>query len=382
MSTTNATNTVATYVGEFNLSKLERVISGPGKIEALGPELEKRGLQRAIVVTGKTLGASPLLVKVTSAMGSRCASVWKGARQHVPRSSVDALEAEIERVNADALVSFGGGSPIDSCKVASYSFLPKREIIQIAIPTTLSAGEYTHAGGVTDETTLVKSGVSDPRLQPRTVLNDPALTLETPDWLWVATGMRALDHAIESSYAIRHHPISDALGAKAIALLTENLKPSIRTKGADQLAHRGNCQMAAWFSIFGAMNTRFGLSHLLGHQIGPRWNIPHGITSCITLPHAMRFMANIAPERFGPIAQGYGLPFDPKNPRAGALACADRTAEFIASFDVHRTLKDAGAPRNELAHITKAIAHELEKADVVGQPISEAQILGLLEAAY
>src|ERR1700735_532347 len=87
MSTTN----IATYVGEFNLSKPQRVNSGPGKIEALGAELEKRGLQRAIVVTGKTLGASPLLEKVTSAMGSRCASVWKGARQPVPRRTVDAL---------------------------------------------------------------------------------------------------------------------------------------------------------------------------------------------------------------------------------------------------------------------------------------------------
>src|SRR5208282_5765279 len=126
----------------------------------------------------------------------------------------------------------------------------KHELIHIAIPTTLSAGEYTHAGGVTDETTLVKSGVSDPRLQARTVINDPAVTLETPDWLWVATGMRALDHAIESSYAIRHHPLSDTLGAKAISLLVEHLQPSIKTNGAEQLAHRGFCQMAAWFSIF------------------------------------------------------------------------------------------------------------------------------------
>jgi alcohol dehydrogenase class IV len=93
-----------------------------------------------------------------------------------------------------------------------------------ATPTTLSAAEYTYGGGVTDEKTLVKSVVSDPRLQPRTVINDPELTLETPEWLWVATGMRALDHAIETIYAKRHHPLSDALGAKAISLLVEHLK--------------------------------------------------------------------------------------------------------------------------------------------------------------
>ncbi|HXX20367.1 MAG TPA: iron-containing alcohol dehydrogenase [Candidatus Acidoferrum sp.] len=375
-------------IADFNLSKLERVMSGPGKVAAVGEELERRGLQRAIVVTGKTLGASRLLDRVTGAAGSRCAAVFKGAHQHVPRSTVNELQALIEQLGADSLVSFGGGSPIDTCKVASHAFLGKpaaaggREIIHIAIPTTLSAGEYTHAGGVTDETTLVKSGVSDPRLQARTVINDPEVTLETPEWLWVATGMRALDHAIETIYTPRHHPLSDALGAKAISLLVEHLPASIKTRGAEQLAHRGYCQFAAWFSIYGSMNTRFGISHLLGHQIGPRWNVAHGVTSCITLPHAMRFMADIAPERFAPIAEGFRIPFDPRNPRAGALACAERTAQFIAQFDVPNSLKKAGVPRAEVGQIVPTVLHELEKTGVVDRSVTAQEVTGLLEAAY
>jgi len=367
---------------EFNLSRLERVISGPGKVAALGEETERRGLKRAIVVTGKTLGGSPLLEKITGALGLRCAGVFRGARQHVPRSTVVELQSEITRTGADCLVSFGGGSPIDTCKAASYGFLDTREIVHIAIPTTLSAGEYTHAGGVTDEATRVKSGVSDPRLQARTIINDPELTLATPDWLWVATGMRALDHAIESSYAIRHHPLSDALATKAIALLVEHLEASIKTTGPERLAHRGYCQLAAWFSIFGSMNTRFGLSHLLGHQIGPRWDVPHGVTSCITLPHAMRFMAEIASARFGPIAEGFGVAFDPRNPKPGALACADRTAAFIARFDVPRTLQAAGVPRGEIGQITATVVHELERQGVVDRPVTQQEVLTLLETAY
>jgi alcohol dehydrogenase len=314
-------------------------------------------------------------------------AVFPSAQQHVPRGSVNELQVLIEREKADSLIGFGGGSPIDTCKVASHAFLDRSaalgdEIIQIAIPTTLSAAEYTHGGGVTDEKTLVKSAVSDPRLQPRTVINDPELTLKTPQWLWVATGMRALDHAIETIYAKRHHPLSDALGAKAISILVEHLKPSITTSGREQLGHRGECQFAAWFSIFGSMNTRFGISHLLGHQIGPRWNVAHGITSCITLPHAMRFMAGIAPERFGPIAQGFGIPFDRANPFAGALASADRTAAFIASFDVPRTLQDAGVPRNEIQTIVPAVLHEVKERAVVDKSITEAEVMALLEASY
>jgi alcohol dehydrogenase class IV len=368
--------------GEFNLSRLERVIYGPGKIAALKDEMERRGLKRAVVVTTDVVAALPILKDVTDALGSRCAAVFAGIIQHVPRGTVNDLQKEIERVDADSLVSLGGGSPIDSAKVAMFGLLDKRELIHIAVPTTLSAAEYTHAGGVTDETTRVKSGVYDMRVLPRTVINDPVLTLSTPDWLWVSTGIRALDHAIECAYAIRHQPISDALAAKSIALFVEHLKASITTKGDEQLAHRGHCQFASWYSIYGAMNTRFGLSHLLGHQIGPRWNVPHGITSCITLPHAMRFMAEIAAERFGPIAEGYKIPFDPSNPKPAAMECADRTAEFIAQFDVPRTLHDAGVPRDEIGSIVKPIAHELEHNGVVDRPMTEQEVLALLEAAY
>jgi alcohol dehydrogenase len=368
--------------GEFNSSRLERVIYGPGKIAALKDEMERRGLKRAVVVTTDVVAKLPILQQVTGALGSRLASVFSGIIQHVPRGTVNDLEKEIERVNADTLVSLGGGSPIDSSKVAIYGLLETRELVHIAVPTTLSAAEYTHAGGVTDESTRVKSGVYDPRVLPRTVINDPALTLWTPDWLWVSTGIRALDHAIECAYAIRHQPISDALAAKSIALFVEHLRASISTTGDQQLAHRGHCQFASWYSIFGAMNTRFGLSHLLGHQIGPRWDVPHGVTSCITLPHAMRFMAEIAADRFGPVAEGYRIPFDPSNPKPAALQCADRTAEFIAQFDVPRRLRDAGVPREEIGSIVGPITHELERMGVVDRPMTEQEVLALLEAAY
>jgi len=368
--------------GEFNLSRLERVIYGPGKIKALHDEMERRGLKRAVVVTTDLVAALPIIHDVTGALGSHCAAVFAGIVQHVPRGTVNDLQKEIERVDADCLVSLGGGSPIDSAKVAMYGLLDTRELIHIAVPTTLSAAEYTHAGGVTDESTRVKSGVYDMRVLPRTVINDPLLTLATPDWLWVSTGIRALDHAIECAYAIRHQPISDALAAKSIALFVEHLKASITTAGDEQLAHRGHCQFASWYSIYGAMNTRFGLSHLLGHQIGPRWNVPHGITSCITLPHAMRFMAELAADRFGPVAEGYRIAFDPSNPKPAALACADRTAEFIAQFDVPKRLRDAGVPREEIKDIVEPITHELEHMGVVDRPMTQAEVLALLEACY
>jgi len=388
--------------GEYDFTRLETVVFGVGKVEALGRELSRRGAKRALIVTGKTLGQSKLLDQVKRAAGNALAGVFTGAAQHVPSQTVTELVAEARRVGADAMVSFGGGSPIDTVKNAAWQLMGGRagsrtidfasaattsgsggEILHIAIPTTLSAGEFTPGGGVTDESTKVKGVVADPRLQARAVILDPALTVETPAWLWASTGMRALDHAVEGSYSTRHQLVTDTLASKAIALLNAHLLPSLQTHGDDELEHRVQCQLAAWLSIFGmSSNSRGGISHALGHQIGPMWNVPHGITSCITLPHVMRLMAGVAADRFAPIAQGFEVRFDPRSPRSSAMECADRTARFIGKFDVPTRLRDVGVPREEISRIASTVLEEVKRANTVGVEVTREELVGILEAAY
>jgi alcohol dehydrogenase len=374
---------------EFNLSGLERVVSGAGSVDRLSHELERRGLERAVVVTGRTLGASPLVERVTGPIGARCVAVFTDARQHVPSCAVAQLTTLLQDQRADAVISFGGGSPIDTAKAAVYGLISNpgfprgaRPPAHIAIPTTLSAGEFTAVAGITDEKTRIKRPVSDSRITPRTVIADPTLTLETPAWLWAASGIRALDHAIESIYSVRHYPVSDAAASSGVTMLLQHLHPSLDTSDPCLLEHRGECQLAAWMCVFGVTNAGFGLSHALGHQIGPRWDVPHGMTSCITLPHAMRFMAALAPERFRPIAEGFGVAFDPARPREAALACADRAAAFIAQFNVPQRLRDVGVPRDELP-VVAAIVHEvMDAAHVVDRLVTTDDIVTLLTHAY
>ncbi|HTM02888.1 MAG TPA: iron-containing alcohol dehydrogenase [Vicinamibacterales bacterium] len=380
------------YAGEFTLSRLERVLSGPGKTAALGTELDRLQRQRAVVVTGKTLGGSALARRVTDALGSRCTSVFTGARQHVPASAVAALVDVIAATNADCLVSFGGGSPIDMTKVALHAALtargetdlsaPSTSLVHVSLPTTLSASEYTSVAGVTDDETRVKRAVFDVRATARVVIQDPDLTLETPDWLWAATGMRALDHAIEIIYAARHHPYTDTLSAKAIALFMAHLVPSIRMAGDGRRDHRGACLMASWFSVVGLTHVGFGVSHALGHQLGPKWDIPHGITSCLTLPHAMRLMASLAPERFEAIAQGFGVPWDSLNPKAVAMACADRLASLITDLELPSRIRDLNIPREELPPIAARVHEGMVKAGVSDKPVTLEDVQALLDAAY
>jgi alcohol dehydrogenase len=255
-------------------------------------------------------------------------------------------------------------------------------IVHVAVPTTLSASEYTSVAGVTDEATRVKRAVLDTRATARVVVCDQELTADTPDWLWAATGMRALDHAIEVMYAPRHHPFTDTLGAKALALFSRHLVPSIRTSGDEKLDHRAECLMASWFSVVGLTHAGFGVSHALGHQLGPRWDIAHGITSCLTLPHAMRLMASVAPKRFEWIAQGLGVPWDAAAPRVAALACADRVAALIVELGLPNRIRDLNIPREDLPPIAARVHEGMMKAGVADKPVALEDVQALLDAAY
>ncbi len=392
---------------QFMLTRLESVISGAGAIERLGTELDRRGATRALIATSASLGRSRLIDRIRQALGPRCAGIYAEAAQHAPAGRVRAMAAALESLRGDAIVSFGGGSVIDSAKVAVASRLngrdmtreagalefsrafgarasdasPRAGCVHIAVPTTLSAGAFTPGGGVTDEATRLKRAVIDPRLQPCVVIHDPELCVETPDELWVSTGIRVLDHAVETIYAKRAHPLSDALAVRAIRMIVEHLPLSLGST-ASHIEHRGECLDAAWFSLYGAFNTGLGLSHALGHQMGPAWNVPHGVTSCIALVPAMRFMADVAPQRFADIAEALRLPFEPSRARDGALACAAAVESFIARFDVPTKLCAFGVARENLYDIAEAVRVELEGFDALDRVLTLEEVRALLRSTH
>jgi len=387
-------------MSEFNLTRLEKVISGPGSVDAVGAELEVRGVTRAVIVTGTSLGRSQLLTRVKDALGARCVGVSSQAAEHAPAAAVRAIAERLSRLQADAIISFGGGSAIDSAKVAAASLMNSRDMtleggrlelkqafaprgesgpVHIAIPTTLSAGAFTPGGGVTDEVSHVKRAVLDARLQPCVVIHDPELCTQTPDALWVTTGIRVLDHAIETLYSKRAHVLSSALACSAIRMIIEHL-PSSRAPDRSSYTHRTQCLDAAWLSLYGAFNTGLGLSHALGHQIGPAFGVPHGVTSCLCLVPAMRFIARNTPECFEPIAEALRVPWT--DPRASALACASEVRQFIGQFDVPMRLQQLNVSGERALALAGAVFDELSLFDAMRQPVSVEEIRGLLREVH
>jgi alcohol dehydrogenase class IV len=341
--------------GEYSYLPIERVHFGPGSIVRLAEELDKIPSHRPFIITGQTIAEKTRLVNtVEKASGRSLVGVFSGIKQHAPISGIKRAINEAERARADSLISLGGGSPIDSTKVVvkelSENFA-KPTVAHIAIPTTLSAAEFSHLAGMTDDTSKRKSGVRDPRLVPRFVFLDPKLTADTPSWLWASTGIRSLDHAVESIYSPRHQPYVDTLALESVRLLFQNLKLS--TNNPTEIGARLACQTAAWMSFSGVQSVGTGLSHAIGRVIGATWDIPHGITSCLTLAQVMRHQAQKHPERLALIAQAAGQ--DPKGLSQSRLAllAAERVEELIDELGLSKSLSDYGIRREDLLSIAR-----------------------------
>lgn len=364
-------------IQDFSVCGPDRVISGIGALAQLPNVLEQIGAKRALIVTGQTLSSKTDLVsRVEATLKGAHVGTFSACGQHVPVSSVDAAGKQSEECAADVLVVFGGGSPIDTAKMVAYRQIQNgvKPITQINIPTTLSAGEFTHAAGMTNEATRVKHVYLDPGIQPQVVIYDPELTRPTPHSLWISTGVKALDHAIESVWWPNCHPYIETLRLGAITDLHKHLLPST---DPDNLEDRLSCMYAGWKSISGllsAKNVGFRLSHPLGHQIGARWDIPHGVTSCIVLPAVCRFLSPRTAVAQAKIARALGA----KNDSAEGVV-----SDFLDQLNVPRRLSDCGARRAEIPLVAKAVAEELTLLGAPDQDIATREALTeLLESMW
>jgi maleylacetate reductase len=330
-------------VGTRTFLPTARVHFGPGSLGKL--EEEAQDFDRALVITGRTLYSETDLVRrIEGMLGERHAGTFSGMGQHTPGSAVE--KAAEEAGEADLLVSVGGGSVIDGTKAVAVRLdYPA----QVAIPTTLSGAEWAHAIGVTDEEAGRKSGFADPKAVPPVVILDAEATLYTPEKLWLSTGIRALDHAIEGFLAKGEHPIEDVMGLEGASRLVTYLPRSKDDPKNVDVRHE--LQLAAWMSYFGPLNTPMGLSHNLGRRIGASYDVPHGYTSCVTLTPTLEVVGDRVPrDRWKQLADTLGG--DP----------AERVATLVEELELPSTLRDVGVPEAEIEEIAQEFGDRAEDA--------------------
>jgi maleylacetate reductase len=339
--------------GTHTFLQTTRVHFGAEALEKL--EQEARPYGRAFVITGRSLNEKTgLISRVEAMLGGRHAGTFAGIGQHTPGGTVERAAVEAERAAADLLVSVGGGSVIDGTKaVAREVGYPQ----QVAIPTTLSGAEWANRTGVTDEGSGRKRGFADPKTVPRVVVLDPGATVFTPEKLWLSTGIRALDHAVEGFLFGGDHPITDVTGLEGARRLMEYLPLS--RHDAEDLETRLELQLASWLSYFGPANTPMGLSHELGRRIGASYNVPHGVTSCITLAPSLQLgKKRVQDDRWHMLSRALGG--DP----------AERVSSLVEELGLPSRLREVGVSEEDL----EAIAKEYDER--------AAEAFAILRAAY
>jgi maleylacetate reductase len=242
----------------------------------------------------------------------------------------------------------------------------------VDVPTTLSAGEFTAMAGCTDTVRHVKESYAHPLMMPQTVILDPAVTVHTPEWLFLSTGIRAVDHAVEDLCSINPTPFSDGTCMQALRLLSNGL-PAVKRDPADMDA-RLNCQLGAWMSIMGSQNgVTKGASHGIGHVLGGSAGVPHGYTSCLMLPHVLRFNEPVNAARQAWVSEALGRPGE---------RASDAVAALIGGLGLPQTLRAVGVREDQLDVIAEGSMHDRYIHTNPRKIDGPAVVRTLLEAAW
>ncbi|KAH6705402.1 hypothetical protein BKA61DRAFT_646467 [Leptodontidium sp. MPI-SDFR-AT-0119] len=295
----------SSLVGCYPASPVKFMIYGRGTAKKLDEVIAKLGASKAFIITGQSLSTrTPVIKDAEASLGKAHVGTFNKIGQHAPIGAIREATELVKKSGADVLISIGGGSPIDSAKAIAYQIHEDtgKWIPSIAVPTTLSVAETTQNAGFTTEDKK-KIAVSDPELVPKVVVYDGDLALYTPTNLWTSTGIRALDHAVELLY----HPLAAEVPTKRLAL--EAIRdlftylPKSKTNPED-VDVRQKLFLACYAALFPFLYTGgVGLSHSIGHALGATYNIPHGITSCLTLAPVVALKAKTKPDEARMIAR-------------------------------------------------------------------------------
>jgi maleylacetate reductase len=357
--------------GTFHITAQERVVFGVPAEEAILADVERCGARRVLLTSTRSLTRleNGPLQRLERALGNRHAGSFAAIRSHSPREDVVAGAKAARESGADLIVAVGGGSVIDATKAMllclwlgldtadamepyrsgfergyNPAIVPPADPIRmVSVSTTLSASEFTDSAGVTHSPTNTKQSFRHRLFAPRCVILDPAATLDTPDWLLFCTGVRAVDHAVETYCSSRASLATEALSLQGLRLLHRAL-PAIRRSPRD-LAARFEAQIGMWQAVAPlAAGVPTGASHGIGYVLGSTFGVPHGHTSCVMLPAVLKWNAAVNAGRQAALSEAMAAPGRP---------AWELVKELIAGLDQPVTLRAVGIKREDLDEVAR-----------------------------
>jgi alcohol dehydrogenase len=320
----------------------------------------------AEAAAGAAIAAEAAVVAATLNASAPIATAGPSAAlaPSIPSASLTLLDPLAPSARRITLVAVGGGSSIDAAKgIALAAVNPQRgrdldyrgdfavpALPVVAVPTTAGTGAETNAFGVViDPAAHRKFYVGHASSMPAAAILDPALTVSMPPAVTAATGMDALTHALESYLSLHPNPWSDGIALQAIRMIAANLPRAVRD-GAD-LAARSQLLLAAHLAGVAMANTGLGVCHAIGHSLGARWNIVHGVALSLLLPDVLRFNLPVRTQRLADVAFALGVGDTHAGEGRNAAAAIDAVAALRDQIGLTTSIGDFGITEADFAQI-------------------------------
>ncbi|WP_233836718.1 iron-containing alcohol dehydrogenase family protein [Paraburkholderia sp. ZP32-5] len=375
---------------------------GRASLSRIRDVMDRIGAKRAVVMCGNSVASGPMLTMVKNALGDRYAGVFTGVRAHTPLEDVLVAAAEIQKLQADVVVSVGGGSAIDAAKGVVLALatggdydpyaikyadkgmqrasLGAATLRHIAVPTTAgSASDVMPTAGIRDVAANRKLLFWDSALVPDATILDPEMAVFAGAKLTAASGMTAVARAIESLYSKDRNPIATGLALHAARLMRKSLPVAV--EHPDDLDARADCQFACVMSGTAAINSMVSVVHAIGHVVGGRYGLQHGISHGIMLAPALRKLLPMA----GGDAHRYVLDAlgceQTDSVTDAANTAANAIGALLARLPLPQRLRDVGVTEEEIADIAHHTMGDYMMANLPG-PLGEQDVEALLREAW
>ena len=261
-----------------------QLLTGPGSIRKLPAVIKEKGIGKVMIVTDKGLMSLNLLDGLFEELTNAGISyvVYDGVQ---PNPSIENIEEAREMFvtnGCEAMIAFGGGSPMDCAKAACARVVrPNKTIPQMrgvmkvmhklppffAVPTTAGTGSETTVAAVVSNTqTHEKYAINDPCLRPKFAVLDPELTTGLPQKITSTTGLDALTHAVEAYIGKSNVPSTRDYAEKATKLIFENLETCYND--GKNVEARGQMLLASFYAGMAFTRAYVGYVHAIAHNLG------------------------------------------------------------------------------------------------------------------
>lgn len=363
-------------VGTHLFPMMDRVMFGRPAAQALLEEVERLNRRRVFLMVSHTLNSRTNEIdKIRATLGERFAGLFDQIPQHTSRQGAAVAARAAVDVEADLIVAIGGGSVVDASKIMLICMehkifepngldgfeikigpdrVPQRptyrppSVRMMAIPSTLSGGEYNAGCLVTDTDRKLKQTFFHPLMMPVAIVLDPELALHAPEMLWLGSGTRAMDHAIEALCAKNGSPLVDASVLRGIALMAKTL-PQSKDNPTD-VAIRAQCQIASWLCAYGLQaRVPMGASHAIGHVLGGTCDVPHYLCTPVTMPGVLEYNEPATEEAQKDLATALGRP---------GVRASKAFREFVTELGLPTRLKEVAVSEDKFELIARTTMKE------------------------